>query len=100
MHRMRDNPAAFILALLFICLSPFVSSAQTAEQTPLPTPPVQRPANPKLPTLFVAGDSTANNSATGGEGWGDPLVAFFDANKINVLNRARGTEQPDVSDRG
>jgi rhamnogalacturonan acetylesterase len=77
------------LAVLLLCLFPFVSAAQTAEQTPLPTPPVQRPANPNLPTLFVVGDSTANNNANGGKGWGDPFVSFFDASKINVLNRAR-----------
>lgn len=45
--------------------------------------------NPKLPTLFVIGDSTANNNANGGRGWGDPFVNYFDASKINVLNRAR-----------
>jgi lysophospholipase L1-like esterase len=64
-------------------------AAQTGELTPLPTPPIQRPADPKLPTLFVVGDSTANNNANGGKGWGDPFVAFFDTSKINVLNRAR-----------
>ena len=89
MRQPRNNPAAFIIALLFVCLSPFTSSAQTAEPSPLPTPPMQRPADPKLPTLFVVGDSTANNNANGGKGWGDPFVTFFDASKINVLNRAR-----------
>ena len=44
---------------------------------------------PKLPTLFVVGDSTANNNANGGRGWGDPFIAHFDASKISVLNRAR-----------
>ena len=89
MHRLRYNTAAFIFALLTVCLSPFTSAAQTGELAPLPTPPVQRPANPNLPTLFVVGDSTANNNANGGKGWGDPFVAFFDTSKINVLNRAR-----------
>jgi rhamnogalacturonan acetylesterase len=89
MRQTRNNPAAFVIALLFVWLSPFTSAAQTAEQTPLPAPPVQRPADPKLPSLFVVGDSTANNNANGGKGWGDPFVAFFDTTKINVLNRAR-----------
>ena len=40
--------------------------------------------NPKLPTLFVVGDSTANNNANGGRGWGEPFIALFDASKINV----------------
>jgi lysophospholipase L1-like esterase len=39
------------------------------------------------PTLFVAGDSTANN--TNRQGWGDPFSDYFDLTKINVLNRAR-----------
>jgi rhamnogalacturonan acetylesterase len=83
------TPARLTLAVLLLCLSPFVCAAQTAESAPLPTPPIQRPANPKLPTLFVVGDSTANNNANGARGWGDPFAAFFDTSKINVLNRAR-----------
>lgn len=61
----------------------------TAAQTPSPSPtPI--PPDPKLPTLFVVGDSTANNNANGGRGWGDPFIAYFDNTKINVVNRARG----------
>ncbi len=89
MHRLRNNPAAFIFALLAVCLSPLICAAQTTEQTPLPPPPIQRPADPKLPTLFVVGDSTANSSGGGAYGWADPFVAFFDTSNINVLNRAR-----------
>ena len=89
MRQLKNNPAAFIFALLFVCVTPLICAAQTGEMAPLPTPPIQRPANPKLPTLFVVGDSTANNNANGGKGWGDPFVAFFDSSKINVLNRAR-----------
>jgi lysophospholipase L1-like esterase len=48
-----------------------------------------RPANPKLRTIFVVGDSTASNNADGGLGWGDPFVSYFDPSKVNVLNRAR-----------
>src|ERR1051325_7900345 len=44
------------------------------------------PAN--LPTIYVAGDSTANNADH--RGWADPFAAYFDARKIRVLNRARG----------
>ena len=50
----------------------------------------QGPTNPRLPNLFVVGDSTANNNANGGRGWGDPFIAYFDPAKIKVLNRARG----------
>jgi lysophospholipase L1-like esterase len=52
------------------------------------------PANPELPTLFLIGDSTVRNGhgdGAGGQwGWGEPLVDFFDAAKINVVNRAVG----------
>jgi lysophospholipase L1-like esterase len=52
------------------------------------------PANPKLRTLFLVGDSTVRNGhgdGAGGQwGWGEPLVAYFDATKINVVNRAIG----------
>ncbi len=52
------------------------------------------PANPKLPTLFLVGDSTVRNGhadgANGQWGWGEPLVEFFDTSKINVDNRAIG----------
>ena len=89
MHQLRNRTAAFIVALFAVCLSPFTAAAQPGESAPLPTPPIQRPADPKLPTLFVVGDSTANNSANGARGWGDPFAAFFDPSKLNVLNRAR-----------
>jgi len=49
----------------------------------------QSSANPKLPTIFVVGDSTANNHANGALGWGDPFIGYFDLAKVNVLNRAR-----------
>ncbi len=50
-----------------------------------------RPRDPKLPTVFIAGDSTAARS--GGaeqQGWAVPFADYFDAAKINVVNRARG----------
>lgn len=43
--------------------------------------------NPALPAVFVAGDSTANN--TDHKGWGDPFADYFDPTKITVQNRAR-----------
>ena len=53
-----------------------------------------RPADPKLPTLFLIGDSTVRNGRGDGAnnqvGWGDPVAAYFDLAKINVVNRAVG----------
>lgn len=40
------------------------------------------------PTLFVVGDSTANNGRDCG--WGSHLGKYFNADRITVLNRARG----------
>lgn len=45
---------------------------------------------PRLPTLFIIGDSTVNNSTKGQMGWGNVIAAFFDTAKIRVENRARG----------
>lgn len=58
------------------------------------TPPV--PTNPKLPTLWLIGDSTVRNGTSGDNGptgqwgWGAPITAYFDLTKINVVNRAFG----------
>ena len=42
------------------------------------------------PTVFIIGDSTVKTPTQGQQGWGDPIVEFFDLTKINVVNRARG----------
>ena len=42
------------------------------------------------PTLWLIGDSTVNNGTKGLMGWGSVIAPFFDAAKINVVNRARG----------
>lgn len=53
-----------------------------------------RPADPSLPSLFLVGDSTVRNGRGDGAGnqlgWGEPVVAYFDPAKINVVNRAVG----------
>ncbi len=49
--------------------------------------PVHPPLNPDIPTVFVVGDSTANNIEN--RGWGDHLASYFDTAKVNVANRAR-----------
>ncbi len=54
------------------------------------------PADQSLPSLFLIGDSTVRNGrgdgidGLGQWGWGDPLAAYFDPAKINVVNRAVG----------
>jgi rhamnogalacturonan acetylesterase len=61
------------------------------QDAPPPVPvqsnvPHDAPLNPKLPTLFIVGDSTARNGAD--LGWGDHFAALFDTSKINIANRA------------
>lgn len=86
------------LLLAFFLLIPAALHSQTA---PLNTDPksgavrnLPTVANPKLPSLFLVGDSTVRNGrgdGAGGQwGWGEPLTAFFDTSKINVVNRAIG----------
>ena len=58
-------------------------------------PEAQPPSHPKLPTLFLIGDSTVRTGSKGnGEngqwGWGAPLGDFFDRSRINIQNRAWG----------
>jgi lysophospholipase L1-like esterase len=54
-------------------------------------PPRVAALNPALPTLFVAGDSTAARGAgEAQQGWAIPFADYFDRSKLNVLNRARG----------
>ncbi len=65
-------------------------------QVPAPDLPVNPEAtrgafNPALPTVFIAGDSTAaKHSGDPIQGWGEPLARLFDEEKVNVVNRARG----------
>jgi len=81
-----------IAALIFtvLCMFVWATQAQNPESGPRSRQTQQLPVNPNLPTIFVVGDSTANNNANGARGWGDPFIDYFDAEKINVANRARG----------
>ena len=45
-------------------------------------------ASAQTPSLFIVGDSTANNANR--RGWGDPFADYFDPAKVKVLNKARG----------
>ncbi len=73
---------------------PSVSATQTTDPGVAARPPLPTAKNPELPTLYLVGDSTVRNGkgdGAGGQwGWGEPLVDYFDASKINVVNRALG----------
>ena len=82
-----------VLIVSFLVLAPIPSSlAQT--QGPRPGRPLPEPTNPKLPNLFLIGDSTVRNGDGNGSngqwGWGEPIAAYFNPQKINVVNRALG----------
>src|SRR5690606_40506987 len=76
-------------------LCPMLAFAQPAP-TPAPDLAVNPAAavgalDPALPTLFIAGDSTAaKNNGNPIQGWGVPFADYFDREKINVANHARG----------
>ncbi|MEO6569075.1 MAG: rhamnogalacturonan acetylesterase [Opitutaceae bacterium] len=57
-------------------------------QNPAPA----RPAiDPSLPSIFIAGDSTAaRGTGERQQGWGVPFATYFDSTKVNIVNRARG----------
>ncbi len=47
--------------------------------------------SPSLPSIFIAGDSTAARGAgENQQGWAVPLADYVDPAKMNVVNRARG----------
>lgn len=47
-------------------------------------------ADPRLPTLYLVGDSTMKVGTPGQKGWGDEMARFFDPKKLNVVNQAIG----------
>jgi lysophospholipase L1-like esterase len=51
----------------------------------------EKPLDPKLPTLFLVGDSTVKSGGVHGAiGWGERIAPFFDTSRINVVNSAIG----------
>lgn len=76
---------AFV-TLVCCAMSGLVAAETTPLQKTAPTPAL----NSSLPTLWVAGDSTAAPGNANSVGWGVPFSAYFDPTKINVANRARG----------
>ena len=46
--------------------------------------------DPNLPTLFIAGDSTAATGNPWTRGWAALLVDYFDVNQVNLVNQAVG----------
>lgn len=77
---------------LFLALCGFASAQTKDDARPIVDDSKTTPSqirDPKLPTLFIVGDSTLNSNAPL-RGWGQELAQFFDLTKINVVNRAIG----------
>lgn len=67
-----------IVAALWACLH--VTNTSVAAE----------PAADRLPRLYLIGDSTVRVGTPGQRGWGEEFSPFFDASKIEVINRAIG----------
>lgn len=101
MRAMIALPIRRILASLLLPLP--LAQAQAQEFTATTDPAraqvtLPEPARPELPSLILIGDSTVRNGRDDGQGkgaegqwgWGNPIAAYLDLNKINVVNRAVG----------
>ena len=73
----------WILIAVFALIFSSGALAQKSQKT-------NSPNEKLLPTLYLVGDSTVNNSSENFVGWGNVIGDFFDKTKINVVNRARG----------
>jgi lysophospholipase L1-like esterase len=87
------NALGRIVGLFLLLVPGFLAGQQAGSPAVLPPPPetasAPAPLNPKLPTLFVIGDSTAASNDGVAIGWAVPFPTFFDLTKINIANRAR-----------
>jgi len=92
---------AFALGAFTIYAQPEPEASPAATPAPAARParrPLPEPANPKLPSVFLIGDSTVRNGSDDGQGkgaegqwgWGHPIADYFDLNKVNLVNRAVG----------
>jgi rhamnogalacturonan acetylesterase len=75
-----------VLAASATLMAQAPTSGAPPDAPPQVNMPQRAPVNPKLPTIFVVGDSTASNGPN--LGWGDHLGNYFDLTKVNVVNRA------------
>jgi lysophospholipase L1-like esterase len=92
------------LVLLVLCCAGLLNAASAAPEAAVNTDPGREPiilpvpANDKLPSIFLIGDSTVRNGRDDGQGkgaegqwgWGNPIAAYFDPARVNLANRAIG----------
>jgi rhamnogalacturonan acetylesterase len=90
MNRWPLRSIIFTIALLV----PFAAHAQATNVVDNVARPVDAyagpppmPANAELPSIWIVGDSTAQNKAD--LGWGDHFAHYVDTSRVNIVNRAR-----------
>jgi lysophospholipase L1-like esterase len=77
-------PAVLLFAV------PILAALAAAQPAPPPELRVQAERiDPKLPTIFIAGDSTAAPDGGPIMGWGVPFARYFNPQRMNVVNRSR-----------
>ncbi|HWA08795.1 MAG TPA: rhamnogalacturonan acetylesterase [Opitutaceae bacterium] len=81
---MISSPRFLTLLALVLAGAASRSSAEDAPASPVAAP------NPALPTIFIAGDSTAQPGEPNAVGWGKMFGDYFDPAKVNIVNRAIG----------
>lgn len=81
-----------ITTLLLFALGAGLGLAQTPPPAPLSNEPPENPGriDPALPTIFVAGDSTAARAKAPQQGWAVAFAPYLDRTKVNLSNRALG----------
>lgn len=89
----------FLVTYVVLSIAWLASAAEEKTATaPRPRMQLPEPADSKLPSLILIGDSTVRNGRDDGQGkgaegqwgWGHPLAKYFDPAKVNVVNRAVG----------
>lgn len=86
-------PAFFALVALGLSAAFAAPSGPAADDRPVEDAKkagLEQKSRAELPTLWIIGDSTVKVGTAGQRGWGDELAPFFDAAKINLVNRAIG----------
>lgn len=74
-----------------VATSPAMGPATVDPGRTAPLPLLAVAAVPQgKPTIWLIGDSTVSNSNKTQKGWGNVIGDLFDADKVNVINRARG----------
>jgi lysophospholipase L1-like esterase len=74
----------FTLASLLVALAQAIAANSLCQAADAPA------SQNALPTIYIAGDSTAANGTDVARGWARHLAKFFNPEKVRVENRARG----------